>query len=422
MLGGQFRMVFRLSRFAPALALVLLLPRVALAQSVTIFQAQSLPRVDAEGNQLQKRPLTLNPEGVSYQDCLDDQRIRFTLSLSGFTANGALEVWAGLSGNTCADQVARTGAAQTCWQVASGLPLQLQTQVDIPVRTIMKGARDPKATDTSAAICGAIDLTNISLNFHYYAPGQLATPAVNQAVPIKVDTIGPPPLSGVKVLPGDTRLHVTWTAVGEGGVQDLTGVSVYCAPASGATGTTTTTTVCNEAGTTTTDDAGDAGDAEATTDLDAGCKQVTSTDNASCSTSAFQRTNDASTGDIIPDNAFDEKYLCGRLSGNTGAGVTADTVAGQPLANNTQYVVAIAATDSFGNRGSLSSGLCETPEQTNDFWNAYKQSGGGAGGGFCSATGGAGAAGSGAALGVVALTAASMIRRKARRVRSGGRR
>lgn len=394
------------------LALVVLFsPRLARAQAIAILQRDSLPRTDAEGNQLQKRPLTLNPEGVSYQDCKDDQRIRFTIALSGFATNGVFEVWAGLSGNKCAEQQVRTGANPTCWRVTTGIPLQINTQINIPVRTIMQGAQDPKATDISDAICGKIDLTNISLNFQYYAPGQLATPAVTETVDIKVDTIGPPALTGVTVLPGSTRLHVAWTAVGEGGVQDLTGVSVYCAPATSG-GDAATETVCNDPIVTS-----DGGDADVTTE-DAGCKQVASGDPA-CSTDAFRPTSDASTT-VIPDNAFDERYLCGRLSGNTGAGVTAEAIGGQPLVNNTNYAVAIAATDSFGNRGTLSSANCARPEETNDFWAGYKRANGQAGGGFCSSTGGASAAGSGAALGIVALTMASALRRRAQR--RGGRR
>lgn len=417
-----------------------LAPSVARAQSIGIYQADSLPRVDASGNQVQKRPLTLNPEGVSYQDCKDDQRIRFALTLGGFAANGAVEVWAGLSGNTCADQTARTSTAHTCWRVASGIPLQLQTNVDIPVRAIMAGALDQVNPDSSEAICGRVDLTNISLNFQYYAPGNTASPATAQAINVKVDTVGPPALTGVSVLPGDTRLHVSWTAVGEGGVQDLTAVSVYCAPATDATGSTATNTVCNDATTTTTpldatiDDSGDASDAGSiTTTEDAGCTTTTSSSggDTTCSLTAFKATSDASTStsdaggtssNIIPDNTFDDRYRCGRLQGNTGAGVTADAVNGAPLVNGTRYVVAIAAEDSFGNRGQLSSAYCDMPEETNDFWKTYKSSNGQAGGGFCSATGGAGAAGSFAALGVAALAVASMARRRAvrRGTRQGG--
>lgn len=399
--------------FPSVLVLVVLFaPGLAHAQQVAIFQRESLPRTDPEGNQLQKRPLTLNPEGVSYQDCKDDQRIRFTISLSGFATNGVFEVWAGLSGNKCAEQQVRTGANPTCWRVTSGIPLQINTQINIPVRTIMQGAQDPKATDTSDAICGRIDLTNISLNFQYYAPGQLATPAANETVDIKVDTIGPPALTGVTVLPGSTRLHVAWTAVGEGGVQDLTGVSVYCAPTAGGGDAAATETVCNDPIVTS-----DGGDAEVVTE-DAGCTQVPA-DDSTCSSDAFRATSDASTT-VIPDDDFDERFLCGRLAGNTGAGVTAEAIGGQPLVNDTRYAVAIAATDSFGNRGALSSPNCARPEETNDFWAGYKRANGQAGGGFCSSTGGASAAGSGAALGVVALTMASALRRRAQR--RGGRR
>ena len=47
-------------------ALCLATPRLARAQSITIFQQGSLPRLDASGNQVSKRALSFNPEGVSY--------------------------------------------------------------------------------------------------------------------------------------------------------------------------------------------------------------------------------------------------------------------------------------------------------------------------------------------------------------------
>ena len=57
------------------------------------------------------------------------------------------------------------------------------------------------------------------------------------------------------------------------------------------------------------------------------------------------------------------------------------SVAGKPLVNGTHYAVAVAGTDAYGNVGKLSTVICEFPEQTSDFWNAYKNAGGESGGG-----------------------------------------
>lgn len=392
-------------------ALSLVVPRLAQAQSITIFQANSLPRFDASGNQVGKRAQGLNPEGVSYQDCVDDQRIKFTLQLAGFAANAALEVWAGVSGNDCADQNKRIGPAATCWQLATGIPLQLQVDSVIPVRNIMAGAKNPQNRDSSAAICGQIDRTNVTVNFLYFAPGNPGTPAVRQPIDISVDTIGPPALSGVRVLPGNTRLNVQWDSVGEGGVQDLVNVRVFCAPTGAPQ--ETTETVCNDP-VTVTDDAGNDAGTE-----DAGCTTRTTTKSA-CSEAAFATGADGGQS-LVPDKAFVDKFLCGELAGATGAGVTARSVQGQPLQNNRDYAVAVAGTDSFGNGGALSPVVCNFPEQTTDFWSEYKGAGGEAGGGFCSTQAAGGAAGSGVMAGVAALSLVSIIRRRAqKRARSGG--
>lgn len=389
-------------------ALCLATPRLARAQSITIFQQGSLPRLDSSGNQVAKRQLSFNPEGVSYQDCFDDQRIKFTLQLAGFAANGSLEVWAGLSGNDCSDQTRRVGSAATCWKLATGIPLQLQVDSVISVRTIMSGVLSPQTPDSSQKICGRIDRTNVTVNFLYFAPGNPGTPATRTAVEIPVDTIGPPALTGVKVLPGNGRLTVQWDSVGEGGVQDLVNVRVFCAPVSGS-GSSSSTTVCNDP-VTLTDDAGNDAGTE-----DAGCAEQTTT-KAACSEAAFA-VDGGSTDSLVPDNAFNAAFFCGELGGATGAGVTAREFRGAPLVNGTTYAVAVAGTDSFQNGGTLSGVACDFPEATTDFWSEYKAAGGQAGGGFCATS--AGAAGSSVVAGLAAVFAVSMMRRRVRQGRSG---
>lgn len=388
-------------------ALLCASPRLARAQSIGIFQQASLPRLDASGNQVQKRDLAFNPEGVSYQDCLDDQRIRFTLQLAGFPTSGgtgALEVWAGLSGNDCSDQTRRVGNAANCWKLATGIPLQLQVDSVIGVRAIMAGALNPQTPDATEKICGQVDLTKVTVNFLYFAPGNPGTPAARAPVEISIDTIGPPALSGVSVLPGNTRLNVSWNSVGEGGVQDVVNVRVFCAPTGAAK--TSTETVCSEPKTLTDDAGNDAGTE------DAGCTTKTTT-KAACSEAAFA--TDAGTDSIVPDKAFVDAFKCGELGGANGSGVTAREFKGQPLVNGTEYAVAVAGTDSFGNGGTLSTVVCNFPEQTTDFWSEYRGAGGQAGGGYCSTPAAGSAAGSGVVAGVAALSLVSILRRRARR-------
>ena len=394
----------------------------AFAQAtIDIVNSQSLPRLDKNGNTVPKRALTLNPEAVNYQDCVDDEQIRFTVLMTGFEANASVQVWASNGGADCGQQLNRASANQLCWQVSGNVPLQQQVDVNIPVRKIMSGAPPNTAIkpDETVAVCGKVDLTNLSVQFLYFSPGNTATAASKKEIPITIDTVGPAPPTGLRVLPGNTRVQVTWDNIsGEGGVSALTGVRVYCDP-SQATGPTTVqveagcTDVPNEASVPDAGDDAEAGAEDAgftTVCTDGGTKTVAGTD---CSSSNFVAADGTK---IIPDNNFNAKYECGEITGNSGTTVNASGVGGNPLTNGTSYAVAVAATDAYGNVGPLSDVICETPEETNDFWNGYRAAGGQAGGGFCATSGVGEPAGSFAVFGIiVAASISAMRRRKDRR-------
>jgi hypothetical protein len=390
-----------------AVAFFLGLPSRAHAQ-IAILQEQSLPRLDANGNTVTKRPQTLKPEGVNYRDCVDDQRIRFPLQLSNFEGNASLQVWAGLAGADCKEQQNRNAGTAVCWQVSAGIQLALNPVVDIPVRAIMAGAppNKPSAPVSDASICGKIDLTTISLQFLYFSPGQLATSSHHKVVAIEVDTVGPPPPSGLKVLPGNGRLKVSWDNIsGEGGLSGGTGVKVYCEKVTGAPSQATTDA---SAGTCEPDAASTSADAAAamTTDggslsdaasIDAASTDAASTDAAStdaastsgvCDASASSSSNAGASCQAskliagqIPDKTVLAEHLCGEIAGNTGSSVYADTLGGNPLENGVTYAVAVAGTDPFDNPGTLSTPLCNFPEVTANFWEDYRDAGGDAGGG-----------------------------------------
>jgi MYXO-CTERM domain-containing protein len=298
----------------------------------------------------------------------------------------------------------------------------------------MSGAipNSPLRPDDSEAVCGTVNLSTISVQFLYFAPGDPSTAAVDKAVAITVDTVGPPPPSGLNALPGDTRIQVSWVNISggnpdagaTGGLTELTGVKVYCDVAGAAApsdGGTSNPPVCRqvevEAGR---DDAGtpitrtvevcnDGGTAEGgtTTPPAAGCTSpnLTSSDGTK----------------IFPTAAFNAKYECGNLTGNAGTSVNATSVGGKPLVNGTLYAVAVANTDKFGNVGELSSPICMTPEITTDFWDDYRKAGGRAGGGCATSESPASSIAVGAlGAGALALTFARRKRRRAR-TRSSGR-
>ncbi|HVJ92816.1 MAG TPA: hypothetical protein VM580_23610 [Labilithrix sp.] len=296
-------------------------------ESIDVHQ-ETLPRLDRDGNLVAKRPLSLKPEGVNYQDCLHDQKIRFPLMLSGFEANANLQVWAGLAGTDCAVQANRSGSHATCWQLTANVPLSGQTVVDIPVRSILAGAppNTPATPKDDETVCGTVDLAQISVQFLYFSPGQLATPSATKAVSIEVDTIGPAPLTGLRTTRGDGHIVVEWDNIGGGGVVSAhTGATVYC---------------------------------ELTAAAPEGDGEISKT----CSSAHLL-------GGLVPDADFASKYECGSIAGDTVSSLAARTVGGQPLTNrtadtpNVTYALAVAVTDAFGNVGPLSTPICDYPEE-----------------------------------------------------------
>jgi hypothetical protein len=393
---------------------------VASAQSITVVNESSLPRLNKEGQIIQKRPLNLSPEAVNLQDCYDDQLIRFTLQMGGFQPNATIEVWASNSGADCKQQTVRTGLSPQCWKALdTNIPLQTVVDVDIPVRNIMAGAppnQPHQPNRDEEALCGKVDLATITVHFLYFAPGQQANAAYEKTVGITVDTVGPKPPSGLKALPGNTRIQVSWINISggsgdagaTGGLTELTGVKVYCDVAGSTPTTVQNQPVCHEeerdAGV---DDAGNPITETVEVCEDGGT--TTREDPASgCSSANFRNPDNTP---IFPSAEFNKKYECGSITGNTGTTVVATQIAGKPLVNGTTYAVAVAATDKFGNVGQLSEVVCETPEETTDFWQEYRNAGGDAGGG-CSTSGAALPVGSITVLLLAVVTAGLTLRRR----------
>jgi len=184
----------RLVGFTCAAALALA-ARTSMAQEISIANEASLPRVDASGSLLEKRSIALDPERVSDSDCVDDQRIRFTLILSDYAVNATVQAWASSSGQDCSQATNRSGSTAQCWRLVDGvIPLMPQQNVDIPVRRIMSGAGSfsPTAPDATVNVCGKVGLSSISVEFLYFDPGNVSAAAVNHTVAVTIDTIDAP--------------------------------------------------------------------------------------------------------------------------------------------------------------------------------------------------------------------------------------
>jgi MYXO-CTERM domain-containing protein len=352
------------------------------AQTVVIANKTSLARYGTDGALVGKR--TVNPESINYDDCFANQSLELSYTAGGYTANQTLQVWAG---NTdCKPISARSGSTQQCWRPYGNLPNASTGTIRIPIRDILNARKTDSSAPSSVApatVCQDIALTTYSLYFMWFQGTATDPIGTTDQVDLQVKTQGPTALTGVKVLPGNTRVIVTWDALGEAGTTDQSGVRVFCDDST-TSKAGDSKVVCADASTTSTD-AGDA-DTDATTSdasVDAGCTTVTDPSTAkSCTSSNLVSTSDGGKT-VLPDS----KFQCFSLSGNIGSRAVVETFRDAPLTNDRTYAVAVAAVDSYGNVGSLSEVTCATPGATTDFWQLYRDSGGQAGG--CSSTEGA---------------------------------
>ena len=393
---------------ALALAALSASPTVARAQTITIPNAPaSLGRVSATGGSVNLRGQNNYPYGISLSDCVNDYSITFPVTLTGINANMALEMWAGTT--DCSDYTQRQNTTQTCWKVANNANLTLNQTISIRVRDVIAqpAIKTQTYVNQNDSVCGKVDFTTFSVYF-LLTQGSTTTLA-NAKQEIQADTIGPAAVSNVHVDQGDTRLHVTWSAVGtstdEAGASSTstttaTQVAIYYQEAgSGGSSTDAGTTLSCSDGSVTVQDAGvdDSGDAQtSTTTADGGCELVpVEATSGSCAAPGFKSTG--------PDDSVSHFTV--------GANSSETTI--NDLVNGTTYAVAVTAQDAFLNPGTISSLACQSPVQLNDFFETYRSDGGQAGG-SCSLDL-LGAPAGGASVAVVAFSGLLALARRRRR-------
>jgi len=346
--------------------------QVASGVSVMVLTPTALPRLDANGNAVTKRVDPASAEGVNLSDCHADQSIQFPLAVTGFAPGDVSEIWASNGSTDCTDPQFRPGTQSVhCFKLGT-FPLINTTSSTIKVKNLLSATG---ITTLDAQGCPSVDISTITVYFMVFRGGVATSPVAKDTVPIKVDTQGPLGLTGVRALPGNGAITISWDAVGEAGAQDIIGAEALCDPApTPSTGTDAgTTTVCIEAGA---DDSGDASETpEPTCSTVAGeggapggpiptTSEIPS-DGLACTTQAF---------------AAQTAVPCGSVSGTTGNTIRIDNINGAPLKNGVVYAVAVGGTDSFQNVGSVSSAVCQFPEETSDFWQDYRNAGGQSGG------------------------------------------
>jgi hypothetical protein len=413
------------------------------------------------------RPQNLTPLGISYADCIQDQSLKFSIAVSGFTGED-IQIWATKSGTCSNDPDRGNGGISKCWPLPGGLAAVNQPALTTYTFTVrvqdIVGPQNASPSPTNYARQGA-DACATQLSFAsqtfsvYFVPihnGDVATGSA-YAYQLPVDLSGPPAPGGIGDQVGDTLFTLTWTPNSD---TDTVGYDVFmdrqgaAGSADGSAGAaeaaaascpdTGVPMTVNDASSADAADDGAAADAstDATTDAtaasaDSGCVPVSTggptmmskcgdpilsggivQDGGSQTTTTDDSGATVTTGGNGGISTVPSSYLVGA----SGAGLTVSdksvgtyTITG--LANGVTYNAVVSAVDAYGNIGPPSVEQCDYPAPVNDFWTDYRNDGGRAGGGFCALEAvGASPVPSLAGVGLL-IGAGAVVRRRRRRVR-----
>ncbi|MGH7294454.1 MAG: hypothetical protein ACRELB_05965 [Polyangiaceae bacterium] len=262
------------------------------------------------------RPANLTPLGISHQDCLDDQVLRFSVLMSGFAGGNNVTVWSSLT-DDCTAITSRGGAgavAATCWQLNASLndPVYNTPNTvtfDVRVQDIVghqasipyPATYHPVGAEGCSTQAG---IAAVPIFVDFVVTDSSGNPAgTSYQFNLPTDMIGPPAPGGVGTTAGDTLLNVSWTANSDA---DSSGYMLFIDPVpgqeeAGLGSTSGPTLVCPDTGAPI-PEAGDESGGEAAADeasLSEGSVEASSVDATSDAT-----TSDATTSDgAIPDGA-----------------------------------------------------------------------------------------------------------------------
>ncbi len=375
----------------------------------TLTVLPTVQRFYQDGTVPAQHPMPAGSQGLNFDDCNNNVKIRFTLSMTSIdTSNFSLQAFAGPS--DCGPIAARTANTAVCWPVLGNNIAQASSStVDINVRDIVSQiGRNGSGINLSYSSAPSTVCTGGSGAVSVYF---LLVPAANgdatgQSSAFKVKLVGPPAPTVTSVGSGDGLLNVAWKPATD---TDTQGFVVYTDPPINAVADAGGVTTCADAGFSDggVDDAGN----PINIPNDASCAftPIAVSDGGACGTSALLGG--------VPGSS-----LSGFEAARTGN--TTSNLSVKGLANLTTYNVAVAATDSYGNVGPISApstSSCGAPQPIDDFWKQYRQNGGTAGGSCAAAN--VGETDSAPLFGLCALGLAGvwMARRKSRMNDSRGR-
>jgi len=277
-------------------------------------------------------------------ECVRNDRFTFTVTATATDSlsNYQLEVWAG---SGCADKGARITNPQ-CRLVFNDEPSTNSNTIVVEAQEIVsddfgKNPAEASAEDCESTTSGKTDRTLYFLLVD--GSDDVETSGSWAGYAMKFDMVAPDAPTGVSAGIGESSLVMSWSQPDDS--DDLGGYRFYCDPPPG----------------------GPDGEGGATGSAGAsGTSGTSGTPTDGCSSSS-----------LVPGEAPPEGYDCGDTSDTATNGEATD------LENGQTYAVAVASVDDYGNVGVLSEVACGTPEPVTGFFEAYREAGGQAGGGFC---------------------------------------
>jgi hypothetical protein len=337
---------------------------------------------------------------LNRRDCLDDVVAKFSIQFVN-QPTGAFEVWSGTGCDQAANRSSTT-VVQNCVRVSAMNMGTVNTTVEIHFRDMVAAAGTTPSGDV--AECDAVPAVGLQTRTLYFVVFDQNTQmtiatGTNIAWQFKYDVTAPPPPSNVGAQSGDGTLVTTFTA--PTGETNLLHYHFYCSPQLSVPTTTGGTGGTDSGGTAGTDTGGtatlggaavDIGGTGASAGTDTGGTAGTDATAGTAGTDATAGTAGTSStpvtadpnckSDVLvpgqppPDGAID----CGTIGAQGADGGETTEV----LGNDSGYAVAVATEDTVNNIGVLSGLACATPKDITGFYEAYREAGGQAGGGYCS--------------------------------------
>jgi hypothetical protein len=324
------------------------------------------------------------------KDCLDDATATFSLAIRGFPTNASFQVWAGTGCDNYANR-SPTAVSKTCTALTDVLQ-PVDRSVDVHLRD-MVAAPGSQATN-AVEQCDASSTAGLQSRTLYFV---VSDPNTNNSLntgtgstwAFTYDVKAPPPPTGVTASSGDETLVTKFTA--PSGETNLLHYKFYCSPigdppaGTGTGGTAGSSGTADTGGTAGTDTAGaasaDASGTGGTAGTDtAGTSGTTSTAGTTGTAGTASVDSNCHSAILIPGEPPPEGAIeCGEIGAQGATGGETSPV----LTNDMEYVVAIATEDNVNNVGVLSQLACNIPKDTTGFYEAYREAGGEAGGGFC---------------------------------------